>query len=43
MLGDSILKTLKGCLLDCFRRGGIGKSEDVLGEREERVLCVLRV
>jgi hypothetical protein len=32
MLGDSILKTFEGGLLNCFRRGGIGKSEDVLGE-----------
>ena len=43
MLGDSILKTLEGCLLNCFRGGGIGKSEDVLGEGKERILCVLRV
>jgi len=30
-------------LLDCFGCGGIGKSEDVLGEREERILRILRV
>jgi hypothetical protein len=43
MLSDRILKALEGSLLDCFGCGGIGKSEDVLGEREERILCVLGI
>jgi hypothetical protein len=43
MLGDSILKAFERGLLDCFGRGGIGKSEDVLGEREQRILRILGI
>jgi len=43
MLADSILKALEGCLLDCFGRGGIGKGEDVLGQREKRILRILGI
>jgi len=43
MLGDRILKRLQRRLLDWFRRRGIGKSEDMLGNREKRILRILRI
>jgi len=43
MFGDRILKAFEGGLLGCFGCRWIGKSEDVLGERQKRVLRILRI
>ena len=43
MFGDRILKAFEGGLLGCFGCRWIGKSEDVLGERQKRILRILRI
>lgn len=43
MFGDRILEAFEGDLLGCFGCRWIGKSEDVLGERQKRVLRILRI
>lgn len=43
MFGDSILEALDGRLLGWFGSGRIGKGEDVLGKRQERIFRILRI